>query len=294
MMEKFKNTGVYDKHGIELHPADILQTRSGRVTVEDFGSHLAGSFSYRPLGATNATSSYPLYDLMKEGVDNIEIIGNTGLNGSLVIRLIGRSDLQDVANMDERSGFSVFELLKDKEPDEFSDYAYGAFLEGELIGYCTVGGAEEYARFGKYRNGDLCLSDVWVNEEYRDKHVGSLLVTYAIRMEYKDVRRNVFATILNDADFPFYASLGFSVLDKDAGVICHKANYNKMSVKEYNEYFLPAIDKAEAFVSRLNSCVSHMSTDIQKTVAAGLEAYGWSPSVEDVLMAALKEYKDKF
>lgn len=293
MIEKFKNTGVYDKHGIELHPADILQTRSGRVIIEEFGSHLAGSFSYRPFGATNATSSYPLYDLMKEGVENIEIIGNIAFEDTLIIRLIGRSDLSDVAEMDARSGFSVFDLLKDKEPDEFTDYAYGAFLAGKLIGYCTVGGAEEYACFKQYRDGDLCLSDVWVDEEYREKHVGSLLVTYAIRMEYQDVRRNVFATILNDADFPFYASLGFSTLN-DAGVICHKANYDQMSVKEYNEYFLPSIEKAEAFVSRLNSCVNHMSTDIQKTVATGLETYGWSPSVEDVLMAALKEYKNKF
>lgn len=65
-------TGVFDKNNVELKVGDMVQTSSGRVIIEPFGSHIAGSFSYRPVGATNPTSSYSLQDLLKH--DNIELI----------------------------------------------------------------------------------------------------------------------------------------------------------------------------------------------------------------------------
>ena len=65
-------TGIFDKNKRELKVGDIVQTNSGKVVIEPFGSHIPGSFSYRPLGSTNPNSSYTLADLLKHTC--IEII----------------------------------------------------------------------------------------------------------------------------------------------------------------------------------------------------------------------------
>lgn len=289
-METFKHTGVYDKYGVELYPGDIVGMQHGtRDVIEEFGSHLVGSFSYRPLGATNPTSSYPLYDLVKH--DGIEIVGNKDI-GNVEIRAIRYSDMPNVKSMDSESGFNVFGALACYDELEFGDYAYGAFLNGKLIGYCTVGGAEEYDKYKDYRINDLCLSDVFVKEEYRHKHIGSIMVAKAIALEFKGVRRNVFATILTDDDLQFYKDLGFVVIAKNEGVVCRRVKFDMMTAEEYNTCFLPMIDKAKAFVSRLDSCVCHMELDddSKQKVRKALSYYGWSPSVEDVLIKALDSY----
>lgn len=65
-----KKTGVFDSHGIELQAGDIVRnyafSKEGvEVEIEAFGSRIPGAFTYRPVGAVNAESSYLLGDLVK-------------------------------------------------------------------------------------------------------------------------------------------------------------------------------------------------------------------------------------
>jgi GNAT superfamily N-acetyltransferase len=82
------------------------------------------------------------------------------------VRLLSREDEDQVASMDEASGFYVGQWIEDNE-----DYAYGLFDKDTLIGYCTIGEAsdvcEEICGDKDYDDDSLILSDVYITPEYR-------------------------------------------------------------------------------------------------------------------------------
>ena len=126
------------------------------------------------------------------------------------VRVIEFQDLEAVKELDELSGNGVYDTIKDYE-EEVADYEYawGAFLNGELIGYCTLGGADEY---DDAKDGDLCLSDVFIKEEYRGNGYGTALVEESLKQHSES--GNVFADLLDSNLMYFYGPLGFEGLDE--------------------------------------------------------------------------------
>lgn len=136
------------------------------------------------------------------------------------IRPVRFTDLEAVKVLDELSGNSVFDMTDDEEAGvNEQDYTWGAFLNGELIGYCTLGGAEEFEdEFDIYKDEDLCLGDVFIKGEYRGKGYGTELVIKSIATKTTH-GESVFATILDDDVLHFYESLGFVLIHRGGGVI---------------------------------------------------------------------------
>ena len=136
------------------------------------------------------------------------------------VRRFKKSDLPDVKNLDDMSGNYVYEFLDGLDEEEFASCSgYGIFVNGDLAGYCTLGGGELYDRFDEYKYGDRCLSDVFIKEQYRGKHLGSTLVSDAISLELANGNESIFATLLDDSLLEFYSKLGFNFIDINAGVI---------------------------------------------------------------------------
>lgn len=128
------------------------------------------------------------------------------------VRALTEEDVKQVAGLDELSGNSVADML------DCEEYAWGVFAGQELIGYCTIGGAEEYDDYAEYKFGDLLLSDVFVKEEFRSKGVASALVEEVLS---RCVAHNekVFITILDDNLAEFYKKLGFVTIDALGGTM---------------------------------------------------------------------------
>lgn len=87
-------------------------------------------------------------------------------NNIISIRPFKKSDFVMVEAMDERSGNDVAQWVNDLEDGDSNDYSWGVFLEEELIGYCTIGYADDLGdrvrTYPGYSIDSLILSDVYV------------------------------------------------------------------------------------------------------------------------------------
>lgn len=66
-----------------------------------------------------------------------------------------------------------------------------------------------------------------------------------------------------------------------------------MTVQEYNNTFLPEIDHASCFISRLELAVDHMDIGDpgRKEARRILELYGWDEEAKNTILTALKYYR---
>lgn len=155
-------------------------------------------------------------------VESLSMLRKLGIvpESDIEVRTIRFADLDAVKELDEMTGNDVFDMIDDDEESvNEQDYAWGAFLNGELIGYCTLGGAEEFEDdFDIYVDDDLCLGDVFIKEEYRRKGYGTELVAKAIAAKTTN-GESIFATILDTDLMSFYESLGFKLIHMGGGVI---------------------------------------------------------------------------
>jgi len=123
------------------------------------------------------------------------------------VRGLNYIDKEEILALDEQSynDISVYgdiynRLLEDEGEDtEESVYYFGAFLDDKLIGYCTIGGADEY-----YDEGSL-LSDVFIDENYRSKGYGTKMCEAIIK---KHGEYPVYIDVLDNQDY-FYKKMGF-------------------------------------------------------------------------------------
>lgn len=121
------------------------------------------------------------------------------------VRALGEDDREQVELLDEKSGNDVAWGIDSEE------YAWGVFLEKELIGYCTLGGADNdcgYEDFDEWTFDSLCLSDVFVKEEHRGKGAASALIEQALDKANSE-NESVFLTLLDDRLAEFYEKFGF-------------------------------------------------------------------------------------
>ncbi len=145
------------------------------------------------------------------------------------VRGLTRSDLCAIKDIDSTKG-NTFELAPMIENDCYcleeedeSEYAFGAFIDNKLIGYCTIGGADviddepaitKDPKYNPYH--DLLLSDVYILPEYRNNGYGSCMVEEAIKIKQglEPDANNIYLTVMDENLGCFYQKIGFSWVDE--------------------------------------------------------------------------------
>lgn len=139
------------------------------------------------------------------------------------VRGLTADDYDAALELDDMSGNSLADSYFDNiEPGETSDYAWGLFVDDEMIGYCSVGYADDAPEM--IRNhphfkdtcDQLLLSDVYIKPQYRSNCLGQYLVSEALRSRYELEGQSVswaYLTVLHDDLGLFYQKLGFEWCD---------------------------------------------------------------------------------
>lgn len=129
----------------------------------------------------------------------------------LEIRSLFSCDADQVRTMDEASGFCLEQWLDDDE------YGWGILYQNKLIGYCSVGGADDVGKditddpdYNSYDS--LLLSDVYVDPEYRHQGVG----TYMLSKVLSKVQSECITVYCYPSSYDlesFYEGVGFVLTD---------------------------------------------------------------------------------
>lgn len=133
------------------------------------------------------------------------------------VRGLMLKNAEAVKQLDEDGGWNVAQWVEELEEDEVSEYAYGIFDNDLLVGYCTIGGADDVGdtieKDADYRNGySLYLSDVYVTPSYRHKGVATKLLEGALelRVAYYE---NVYCEPAHPNLFALYSKVGFEKIN---------------------------------------------------------------------------------
>lgn len=171
-------------HGTVIHVDDI-----GQIHVAwDNGSSLALNTEY---------DNFHIVEEKKKGIENV------------VIRALRYEDRYDIREIDRVGDFQILDFVNDilldaKESNSEQDYCYGVFVENHLVGYCTIGGADE-VDVANY--DDYLLSDVFILNEYRHKGLAHKLIDYIVST--RETGKTIYADIIDDSLESFYFSMGF-------------------------------------------------------------------------------------
>ena len=137
--------------------------------------------------------------------------------------------LSKVKTMDQMSGFCMEQWL-----DDNVDFAWGLFHNDKLIGYCSIGIAddadplvEEHEAYKE--DSSLLLSDVFILPEYRNQGYGSQMIKESIETRWKmdGVKNTVYLHamgVTGDLSYDeklksFYEKIGFSELYSDREIM---------------------------------------------------------------------------
>ena len=91
------------------------------------------------------------------------------------VRALGPDDVDDMVDLDEQSGYEVYDAYEPfvEDEDEENCYLWGVFADDELVGFCVTGGADDpdlpAAVTDHPLNEDMStfLSHVYVDPDYR-------------------------------------------------------------------------------------------------------------------------------
>lgn len=104
------------------------------------------------------------------------------------VRALGPDDVDDMVDLDEQSGYEVYDAWADyvEDEDEENCYLWGVFADDELVGFCVTGGADDPDLPDAVTEHPLneCtstfLSHVYVDPDYRGNGYGARLVHDAL------------------------------------------------------------------------------------------------------------------
>lgn len=183
--------------------------------TDDKSKHILVSYARKyNMKSQNKTTS--------KGEENMEKV-NDSRNNSLSFCLLTGADHDLVRFLDDWSGNYVAQWVNEEElPNgQISDYAFGILHGDKLVGYCTIGYADDVGSAieddGRHTADSLLLSDVYVLPEYRGKNAGSFLVSEAMKYKLKEFEPdapNIYAQLMYDNLSSFYESVGFEWLDE--------------------------------------------------------------------------------
>lgn len=104
------------------------------------------------------------------------------------VRALGPDDVDDMVDLDEQSGYEVYDAYADcvEDEDEENCYLWGVFADDELVGFCVTGGSDDpdlpdavtEHPLNKYLG--TFLSHVYVDPDYRGNGYGARLVHDAL------------------------------------------------------------------------------------------------------------------
>lgn len=204
-----KVTGYDLKYCLWLADKDVVTGKEcgsygkDMIDTEDYDAYEVGPVFLSELGFDGTLYGYEKFP---EPLDK-EIIVEP------MVRPLTVHDLNQVEVMDEMSGNDVSQWVTDLEVGEQNDYSWGMFLGNEMIGYCTIGGADdvcdEIKKYPGYNNNSLLLSDVYIKPEFRGNGYGSLMVDEVIKKRTEIEKELVFITLLHDGLSHFYEKLDF-------------------------------------------------------------------------------------
>lgn len=134
----------------------------------------------------------------------------------LIVKPLRTVDMAKIIQLDQLSGFSVWQWVN--STDARNDESWGAYLADQLIGYCTIGYADDQCPVMKdhelWSEDSYQLSDVFIVQEYRNNGYGSKLVRGAIKGRYlSEGVRPVFLQPIDERVMRFYQTIGFSKIE---------------------------------------------------------------------------------
>lgn len=137
------------------------------------------------------------------------------MSNKFIVRELTSNDYDQICQMDDKSGNYMQQWFE--EPGD-EGYGFGMFDGDKLIGYCSIGGADDFdyvAKHPLYNYNSLLLSDVYILPEYRKGQNGIRLVEEAIKLkrEYEPEAKSIYLSLLNDDLSNFYSKLGFEWVD---------------------------------------------------------------------------------
>lgn len=104
------------------------------------------------------------------------------------VRALGPDDVDDMVDLDEQSGYEVYDEYADfvEDEDEENSSLWGVFVDDELVGFCVTGGSDDPRLpdavtehpLNKYLG--TFLSHVYVDPDYRGNGYGARLVHDAL------------------------------------------------------------------------------------------------------------------
>lgn len=136
-----------------------------------------------------------------------------------------KQDLKNVTLMDNESGFHVSQQVRDLCDNEFNDYSWGLYLGGVLIGYCTIGYADDVPEtienHPAYVDDCYLLSDVYVCPSYRNLGYGLKMIKEVIENRWSSEEKlPVFLECFDDRVQSFYRKAGFSRVEDKTDLSC--------------------------------------------------------------------------
>lgn len=128
------------------------------------------------------------------------------------IRPLDEDDIDAVNELDLLSGNNVIDML------DCDGYAHGLFADGQLIAYCTVGGADGCDSMlieghPCYDMDSLLLSDVFVLPEHRGNGVADAMLDHVLNEISPNGEPSVFLQLLDDNLSILYSRHGFEWCD---------------------------------------------------------------------------------
>lgn len=132
---------------------------------------------------------------------------------NLTTRILKESDIQAVKQLDILSDRNVSNWLDSEE------YAWGIFNEDTLIGYCTIGYADDVSdiiqNYPGWNDDCLLLSDVFVSNQFRNKGIATKMINDALN-KHSEVKNNiVFLEAITMGLQYLYRKIGFNPIKKD-------------------------------------------------------------------------------
>lgn len=134
----------------------------------------------------------------------------------IIVKPLNIKDIDEIRKMDNLSGFNVAQWAEDM--DENNNYSWGIYNNDILMGYCTIGYADDVyyiiEQHPLYSCDDYLLSDVYMKPEYRHKNFGLKLITETIQQRFAlESKQPVFLEVMYDDLKNFYAKAGFTTID---------------------------------------------------------------------------------